>query len=266
MTVHALAGTPRSGSTLLANLLSQHPDVHVSGTSALARTLGAVQQVVSTDPAVKSDLIAVGGTYDRVLGTYRAILDAWYADVDEPVVIDKGRGWLLHARLLSACDPRSRIIACVRDPRDIFASIIRQDGNTAGFASELGPTVHQQGLAAFADDGLIGGPIRFCEDAIRRNLDVVWVRYEDLVAGPTPAAIMDTIVGRLGLEPFDFDFENIERAATDVDALYLNKFPHQGTGPIKPGQSWRDELHPEVAANCAAAAPLFMQTFGYPES
>jgi hypothetical protein len=60
------------------------------------------------------------------------------------------------------------------------------------------------------------------------------------------------------------DIEGIVNVSTDVDALYLNKFPHEGSGAVKPpSATWRDYLTPEVAANCVSGFPLFMATFAY---
>ena len=262
MTVHALAGLPRSGSTLLGNLLAQHPDVYVSGTSALPRTIEAMQAVFTNDPSVKSDLIAVPGTEQRLLGVLRSTIAAWYADRGEPCIIDKGRGWMVNRQLLTQINPAAKVIAIVRDPRDVFASVLRQDGASALFQSELGRTAHDMAAEAFNELGLIGGPIRFCEDAIRRGLAVEWVRYEAFMENPR--TVLDHMAMVLGLEPHAWDFDNIDNVATDVDALYLGKFPHDGSGPLKaPESTWRDAMHPEVATNIAASYPLFMQTFDY---
>ena len=54
--INVICGLPRSGSTLLCNILNQNPDFHASSTSPLAQTLGALSQFLSTSPEVKSDL------------------------------------------------------------------------------------------------------------------------------------------------------------------------------------------------------------------
>jgi hypothetical protein len=164
----------------------------------------------------------------------------------------------LHVQL----DPAAVCIGVVRDPRDVFASIVRQDEQSAVFKSELGPTVDTMAADAFGPLGMVGGPIRFCEDAIRRSLPVQWVRYESLVVDPR--GTLNDLAAALGIETHSWDFDAVENIATDVDPLYLGKFPHQGSGPLKaPSSTWRDTLHEQVAANIAASYPLFMQTFGY---
>lgn len=261
-TVHALAGLPRAGSTLLGNLLAQHPAIHVSGTSALPQVVGSIRNTLSVDMAARSDLSEVPGSYERFLGVYRAVIKSWYADLSEPHVIDKGRGWLVHQELLTAIDPTAVVIVCVRDPRDVFASVVSRDKESAAFYSDLGQTIEQMGFAAFGEGGLIGTPIRLAEDAIRRNSPVEWVEYEQLVL--SPIKVLNRLVKSIGVEPIEWDTENVRSVATDNDALYLNKYPHDGSGPVRPrATSWRELLHPEVAANCVAGFPLYMKSFGY---
>jgi sulfotransferase len=262
--LHALAGLPRSGTTLLGNVLAQHPDVHVSGTSALPLCLEAVQGVLSTAPEVQSDLATVPGAYERYVAAMQGLIDGWYSQLDgDPAVIDKGRGWIMHRALLDQLAPGSVLVVCVRDPRDVVASIERQHRATAAFNSPLARTIYEVAELLMQPDGMVGGPMRFAEDLIRRKVGgVVWVRYESLVIDPatTVAKVADT----LGLAPFAFDFTNVENVATDLDAIHRNKYPHDGSGPIKAtGTDWRDVLEPGLAAAIIGRWPLYAATFGY---
>jgi sulfotransferase len=266
MRLHALAGLPRSATTLLANVLAQHPDVHVSGTSALPLCIEAVVNTLSSAPEVQSDLATVPGAYERYVGAMRGLIDGWYADHDEAVVIDKGRGWVMHRALLDQLAPGAVLVVCVRDPRDVVASIERQHRGTAAFNSPLARTIYEAADLLMRPEGMVGGPMRYAEDLLRRKAGgVMWVRYESLVVDP--GAVIGRVADAMGLGPFGFDFENVENTASDLDAIHRNKFPHDGSGPIKPtGTDWRDVMDEGLAAVVAGVYPLYMQTFGYADS
>lgn len=262
MTVHALSGLPRSGSTLVGNILAQHPDVSVSGTSALYDCVAAIMDALTSSDEVRSDLANVPGSYDRYLGAMRQFVDGWHSHQSTPVIVDKSRGWLMVPAVLRQLDPESKLVVCVRDPRDVVASIERQNQKTALFRSAHGISLADTVATLMKPEGMVGGALRFCEDLIRRKVPVVWVRYETLLASPEP--IMDRVRSALGLTEFVFDFNNIENVATDLDALHLNKYPHHGAGSLKPRNvPWGDVLDNETARRIAVSYPLYMQTFGY---
>lgn len=263
MNLHVIAGLPRSGSTLIANALAQHPDVHVSGTSALPNAVGAVSAVMTNSPEATAMLANEPGTTEAYAAALRGLIEGWYSTRDEPVIIDKSRGWAQHALLLAELYPDAKIIVCVRDPRDVVASIERQHRRTAVFASPLAPTLYEAAETAMTPDGLVGGPIRFCEDLLRRQLpNVMWVRYESLIVDPR--SVIGDVYETVGLDG-TCDVENIENQSPDLDALYRNKYPHDAAGAIKPtGTTWSDLLDPQLGAAIAGRYPYFMEAFRYP--
>lgn len=263
MRLHALAGLPRSGSTLLANVLSQHPHIHVSGTSALSLAVEKVVDTLSTAPEVQSDLANVPGAYDGYLAALRGLCDGWYINRPEAHVVDKGRNWVQYRALLTQIYPGSALIVCVRDPRDVIASIERQHQNTALFNSPVARTIHESADLLMRQDGMVGGPIRFCEDLLRRNLPgVVYVRYESLAA--SPQTVVDRIYDTFGIPSYQHDFDDVQNVATDLDALYRGKYPHDGSGTVKPSShTWRDVIDGDLAAKIAGVYPMFMHHFGY---
>jgi sulfotransferase len=266
VTLHALAGLPRSGSTLLANVLNQHPDVHVSGTSALQGCVAAVTNVLSNSPEVVSDLANIPDAYDtRFIPALRGLVNGWYSARSEGTVIDKSRGWILRPALLTQMDPAAVLIACVRDPRDVVASIIRRDRATAAFNTDLGLAVQDVAAKLMDPDGMVGGPIHHIEAALHGKIPVQWVRFETFTA--TPETVMGRLTKALGLPEHDWDFDNVENVSTDLDAIYRGKYPHNGSGAVRPvDQGWSDVLSAPLAARIAASYPLFMHTFDYKES
>lgn len=262
MTISYLAGTPRSGSTLLANVLSQHPDISVTGTSALYACVNSLADALSDSPDVVSEMQNVEGSYDRYVASVKAFMDRWHDGHDGRMVIDKQRAWPNRWALLNQVDSESRLICCVRDPREIVASFERQERRTAMFNSPVHQQVTEYASRIMSPEGMVGGPIKLIEDLLTRRVPVLWVRYEQFVT--SAQAVLASLVDELGLEPFPFDLDNIENVATDCDAIYRDKYPHIGAGALKPvAGSWRDVFTDELGAKVAGVYPMFMREFGY---
>lgn len=83
-----LSGLPRSGSTLLGSILSQHPEIQVTPTSPLSDLL-----CLTDENFTKFD---VQYTYDKeniTKNIYSSILNNFYSHIEKPYVIDKHRAW-----------------------------------------------------------------------------------------------------------------------------------------------------------------------------
>jgi sulfotransferase len=87
-TFHFLAGLPRSGSTVLAALLNQHPSVHASGTSGMGELMFNTFQAWKNSSAEQA-----APQPEQIKAVLRGIMDTKYSNVDKPVVIDKARNW-----------------------------------------------------------------------------------------------------------------------------------------------------------------------------
>ncbi len=89
--IYFLAGLPRSGSTLLANILAQHPKMHVTPTSGVVDMLVQVRNGWDQNDAFRAMERKLS---EEVKGNVlRAMLQAYFSHVDKPVCIDKNRYW-----------------------------------------------------------------------------------------------------------------------------------------------------------------------------
>ena len=87
--IYFLSSLPRSGSTLLASLLGQREDTHVSKTSNLSETLGAVYNTIQNSGATKAE----GGTDEDTFRALEGIVKAKYATTEKEFIFDKDRMW-----------------------------------------------------------------------------------------------------------------------------------------------------------------------------
>lgn len=264
---HVIAGVPRAGSTLLANILMQRPGVFVSNTSALAATCGAIKRIWFESPEVRKDMIRdTPSTDDRCVRVMRSVLESWHADRDELVVIDKSRIWNVNTLLLGSVMPEARVLVCVRDLRAVWASIelhAQKRPWAEGSLLPTGSTEFARANHAFKETEPLGRDIYGVEDLIRRKLPrVIFVRFEGLA--DNPRGTMEVVDDALGMERFEYNFENVQNRTDEVDAFELHAFPHEGSGKVAPPpEIWRTSVPTDIAANIMRLFPLYNQTFGY---
>ena len=123
-TLHFLSGLPRSGSTVLAAILNQNPVTHVSTTSGLVHALDSLANIWGLDKLLGDN----DPKRERLAQTMRGVINSFYEDIPENIIIDKARTWPL-THILSAMNQvlkrKPKIIATVRSAPDCAASFVR---------------------------------------------------------------------------------------------------------------------------------------------
>ena len=82
--LHFIAGLPRSGSTLLCNILMQNERLHCSATSGLLDLLIPIRNGWDNLAAMRA--MGAGESQQQKLNTLRACVNGFYAHVARPVV------------------------------------------------------------------------------------------------------------------------------------------------------------------------------------
>lgn len=252
-----LSGLPRSGSTLLANILAQNPRFHASATSGILDVIFGVRnhwdQLAPFQAMV--DRNACEAAKRRVL---RAILDAYYADDPRPVVVDKSRSWLAHLELAEAVlGGKARVLVPVRDIREILASferLWRAAAATRQIPQETQFYVEFQSIegrcAVWArGDQPLGLACNRIRDALLRGFRdrLLFVPYEALTTAPQ--ATLRQIYAFLEEEPFTHDFEHVAQVTQEDDRVYGFPDLHQIRARVEPAPlRW-----PSVLGEAAAA-------------
>ncbi len=121
-----IVGMPRSGTTLVEQIIASHPDAVGIGErqiiSAASRELTMIRSADETQ-IQRLDTFSPAGI-DRVARGTLAELKA--AGGDSPVIVDKLMQNFLHAGVIELLLPGAKIIHCVRDPRDTCVSCFFQ--------------------------------------------------------------------------------------------------------------------------------------------
>ena len=238
-----LAGLPRSGSTLLANILLQNPAIHVTATSGICDMLVQVRNGWDRNDAFQAMDRAQS---EKVKGNVlRAMLQAYFGHVERPVCIDKNRYWAefleMGAELVGGRD-RVKVLVTVRDLRDVAASFEKLYRKT----SALGQLPQEAGLAlkfktalgrleTFIDDAQpVGRAYNAIRDAVTRGWHdrMHFIDFEDLTRRPRET--MHGVYGFLDVKPHAHDFERVEQLTFEDDFVYGFKDLHVIRAKVEP--------------------------------
>jgi sulfotransferase len=219
-TYHFLNGMPRSGSTLLANLLNQNPRFSATSTSGLCPML---LQTNATWNGI-SELRASAQVADK-LNTLRGMVDGFHTNITRPVVVDKSRGWVCAFELLeNILGQKPKIIVTYRDLPSILAScekLFRRElanpASTAQFGSNM-ETIEGRLAHWTSADQLVGGAYNRIRDCVARGHreHMHFVNFDDLTNNPNQT--MRGIYDFLEEEPFEHNFFNVEQTTHEKDS------------------------------------------------
>jgi sulfotransferase len=262
-----VTGLPRAGSTLLCQLLAQHPGIHCEGhSSPLCNTLLGIRRMVSDDNFFLSQLdIAFESSYGHLGSAMRGFLRGWY-DGHEQVVIDKNRAWLHAVELLLHIEPDARLIVCLRELGQIYGSIEAQHQRTilVDFIDHLAD-FDRFGRAdmLFAKDKSIGAPLISLHavpdlpKTVQEHL--YFLRFEDLM--DQPMKCLSHITAWLGLAPVQIDPNNLTVGVRESDSHYHMKYTHAQSKRIAPPP--RHQIPPRIQSRIEEAYAWYYQMY-YP--
>jgi sulfotransferase len=215
-----VSGLPRSCSTLLMNVLAQHPEVHSTGTSGLHEIGYIARKVFQTEEAK-----ATGGDvletmyYDYVKAGCE---NAYNRITDRPIVADKCRSWLGHLHQLFAIWPDAKVLVPVRDVRGILTSMEKKwQQHPAPFngIEEANPTnwtTIEKRCQGWLSTPPIGIALERLHDAIKIYKDKLhFVHAEDLAQSPD--ITMQAVWDYLEIEAPKHDFKNVEQYTKEID-------------------------------------------------
>jgi len=246
-----VSGLPRSGSTLLMNLLGQNPDHHVTPTSGLIELVMCIRNNWKNFTEFKAEGLDV--VRPRVSNSMKGIINGYFEEEfnDNKVVFDKSRGWIQYIEILEKILQKEvKIIVTVRDVRAIVASFEKIYRNRdIDYMEGEGPvylnmqTVNGRAEQLLSDGGVIGLAINRLRDALQRGVanKLIIVPYNHLTS--SPKEMMDMLHDGLGLKKFDYDPNNVDQITKENDTWHGMNL-HSIKSKIEPPQKlpWVDVL------------------------
>lgn len=255
--LHFCSCIPRSGSTLLLNILAQNPIIHVTPTNALADIVIGIRDSWMMHDAFKSQ--GLKKIEHRVVDGMRGVMRGFFeSELVAQTVIDKSRLWLGYIDLLERvlCEP-VKIIVTVRAIEDVLASLeklYRVAPVTVlpyqGPLRALRQTIIGRCQSYMALEGEIGQVTNRLRDALQRGYRdrLIIVPYKDLTS--RPQEVVNEVTRLLNLEPFPYDTNNVQQLTEEDDSVYGIDLHKIHEGRIRPDavNSWRDIIPADYVA------------------
>jgi sulfotransferase len=225
-TYHFMAGLPRSGSTVLAALLNQHPEIYASPQTDLIGMLYELNDKIPNYESYKAGLFGSG--YDSVMNS---MADNFYAHIDKPVVIDKNRGWgtpYNFDKLSPYVNIDGKVILTLRPILEVLASFVKvmnKTEETLGYApylnQDLWATSYRDKTDAQVEslmqtNGEIERAIFSIANLLKNHGDRVFVVWFDNLL-ESPQETMNGIYDFLGVDRFNNNFKSISETDTHDD-------------------------------------------------
>ena len=261
------ASLPRAGSTLLQNILGQHPDFYVTPTSGVLELVFGARANFDTSPEFKAqdsaEMVAGFRAFcsEGVKGFFNAI-------TDKPYIVDKSRGWGVYYDFLSFYQDSPKVICMVRDLRDVFSSMEKQhrkaQKTSSGISNdgEMEGTTTAKRVAMWSNSQPVGLALDRLHQVLLEKHPILFVRYEDLTSNPQ--AELDKIYDYLGVPAHNHVFTDVKQITKEDDSVYGSFGDHTIRSEVKAKPSDYEEiLGKETSDNIKSAYSWFFETFGY---
>lgn len=265
-------GLPRTGSTVLMNILQQNPNIFTTATDPL--------------PYIIHDKLLIGTRYSEafqamsaeqadkaVYGMVMGAVGGWYDGLtNKDTVISKSRNWSFIQHLF----PSSKIIVTVRDLRDIVESFDRINNNikslhTYGEDKKLYPSFtetqkynyHFKTPNAFS--GALLEELPFFMDLFQSTENKIkFIRYEDFLKNPNK--VLESLYAFLEEKPYQHDLNDIKQSELHEhdNAYFREKTSHRTQTKFVPWQEPVRELSNEFQQNVINEFKWYYEAF-YPE-
>ena len=236
-----LSGLPRSGSTVLANIMMQNPDVYVSSTSGLPGLIRPLRDGWHKISAHRA--MSESESLEMQRNVYQHVIDGYYAHVDRPIVIDKSRDWPNLIEILDwtlSAEQDVKIIATVRDVRQVIESFeelyIKTSATKIPGGLEGKNTMENRADYFASSDHTVGASYTALRDAVNRGWgdNIHFVRYSQLCSNPE--FILSEIYEFLGEDNYKHNFMQIEQVTFEDDRIHTYSDLHKIETELKPAK------------------------------
>jgi sulfotransferase len=240
-----LSGLPRTGSTLLSSILSQNPQIHSEGHSLVCHLIWNMHcSSGNTQGTDWNPDILVSGKQKIVSDIIASIPNLYYANVEKPFILDKGRTWTLpdNIKMIKQYiteDPK--IVVLIRPVEEIVSSFVRLRLKNNFDENHLYTGLIDNGIPIMAElDGVVS--------ARENNTgEFLFIEYDEIIFDTEKT--LDRIYDFCGWPKYKHDLQNITRNFIQNDEVYFLDGLHEVRKTIEK-QKYHIDLPKNILKKC----------------
>jgi len=208
-----ISGLPRSGSTLLSAILQQNPLFHAGISDSLLTHFRTQIECANSTPLVDTK---------RLQNILLSTVDAYYYDIDKPVIFNTNRLWTNLIPELKALYPYTKIICCVRSIPKIIDSFERMHQSnpftiSTVYGKDNDMNVYTRAASLMSNNSIVRLPYDSLKSAIsgRFSSELLLVEYDLFTTNPK--GVMKAIYSFINQPYFEHDFSNVNISFDEYD-------------------------------------------------
>lgn len=222
----ALSGLPRSGSTLLSAILSQNPEIHAEGNSAVCQLMWDMQ--VSCKTTASEQLLA-NRRQSTITSLMEAIPAIYYKDVTASHIVDKCRSWTLPANMemmRAYITSTPKVLVLVRPLDEIVKSFVELR-RASGWTGDL-----EVGLLDEGSDPIMRSLAGVEVAKATGSEEFLFIEYENLVNDTRE--VIDSIYDYCEWDRFQHNLTHVEDKNPEDDTVYETIYGLSGMHKVRP--------------------------------
>ncbi len=244
--IHFITGLPRSGSTLLCNILNQNPDFHATSTSGILEIILSIRNQWENVAELRASPNKAGkaAVVNNILHNYVGV-------IERPVYFDKSRAWIAYIELAEAIlGEKAKLLVPVRKITDIlssFENLYRKNAHDWQFPQEKSHFFEWQTVEGRADiwmrnDQPVGIAYNRIRDAISRGYRdrLLFIEFENLTTNPKET--MEQVYEFLEEDNFKHNFNRVKQVTQEDDDIHGIPGLHIIRSKVAPVKAYRDTL------------------------
>lgn len=218
-----ICGLPRSGSTLLANILNQNPRFYASKTSGLPSLLSNIK--TGYEEILEH---RISPDFDKKRNVLKSVVEGYYKDIDKEVIFDRNRVWSHEAFLAKEVfGDDVKFLVCVRDLTEILASFEKLYRKQDGYFDLLDKRNHPEKFSTLSGrlelwssaNGPVGRVFNSLKEMVYKTENAYIIPFEELTK--YPENVMKNIYNFLEEDYYEqHDFNNVESVSEENDLMH----------------------------------------------